>query len=123
VLTKPLFSGYFFSRFFPIVSMDAVRYSHGVLRVVGTSRFPIPLEPEIITAIRERLRPDGLIHLEPQRFKPGDVVMIEQGAFEGFMGTVERESDDGRRVAILLEALQQARLLVEKGWVSLAEAV
>jgi hypothetical protein len=80
------------------------------------------LEPEIITSIRERVCPDGLIYLEPRKFKPGDCVKIEQGPFGGFMGRVERESDDGRRVAILLEALQQARLVVEKGWVSSAES-
>jgi transcription antitermination factor NusG len=122
-VTKPLFPGYFFSKFVPIVSLDSVRYSPGILRVVGTSRFPIPLEPEAISSIRARLQPDGLIRLEPKEFRPGDVVRIEQGPFEGFMGRVEREADDGRRIAILLEALQQARLLLEKSWVSAAAPV
>jgi transcriptional antiterminator RfaH len=122
LLTKPLFPGYFFSKFAPIIAIDVVRYSPGVLRVVGSSRFPIPVAPEIIASIRERVQPDGLIHLEPKQFKPGDSVKIEQGPFEGFMGRVERESDDGRRVSVLLEALQQARLLVEKSWVSPAVA-
>ena len=122
-LTKPLFSGYFFGKFVPVVSMDAVRYCHGVLRVVGTSRYPIPLEAEIIASIRERLEPDGLIHLESRTFKPGDAVKIEKGPFAGFMGKVERESEDGARVAILLEVLQHARLVVEKNWVTSGEAV
>src|SRR6267142_3789143 len=85
-LIKPLFPGYFFSRFVPIVSMEAVRFCRGVLRVVGTSRFPIPLETEIIANLLERVRPDGLIHLEPRMYKPGDRVRIEQGPFEGFIG-------------------------------------
>jgi transcription antitermination factor NusG len=116
-ITRPLFCGYFFSRFVPIISIDAVRYSHGVLRVVGTNRFPVPVAPEIIAGIQERLQPDGLIHLEAKHFHPGDVVRVDQGPFEGFMGRVEREYDGSRRVAILLEALQQARLVVEKDWI------
>jgi transcriptional antiterminator RfaH len=45
-VTKALFSGYFFTRFCPLESMEAVRYTHGVLRVVGSGRFPIPVAPE-----------------------------------------------------------------------------
>jgi hypothetical protein len=32
------------------------------------------------------------------------------------MGRVERELDDGKRVAILLETLLRARVLIEKRW-------
>jgi transcription antitermination factor NusG len=122
-LTKPLFPGYFFSRFSPLINVDAVRYSPCVLRVVGTNRFPIPLEPEIISEIRERTGPDGLIHLESRCYPPGSCVRVEQGPFEGFIGKVEGECDDGRRVMILLEAIQHARLLVEKGWLAAAAPV
>src|SRR2546423_2960032 len=59
VRSKPLFTGYFFARFCPLLLFDAVRYAQGVLRVVGSKQFPIPLETEIISGIRERVCGDG----------------------------------------------------------------
>lgn len=114
IVAGPLFPGYFFARFCPLLSYDAVRYAPGVLRIAGNSRFPIPLAPEIITAIRERLQADGFVRLARTRLASGDRVTIEQGPLAGWMGRVEREEDDGRRVVILLETIQQARLLIEK---------
>ncbi|HEY5911135.1 MAG TPA: transcription termination/antitermination NusG family protein [Verrucomicrobiae bacterium] len=121
VVSSPLFPGYFFARFCPIISFDAVRYAPGVLRVVGSRRFPIPLVPEIITDIRDRLQPDGFMPLDRTRFTSGDRVTIEQGPLTGWMGCVEREWDDGKRVQILLETIQQARLLIDRKWLALAE--
>lgn len=118
----PLFPGYFFVRFCPLVSFDAIRYSRGVLRIVGTRRCPIPVEAQIIEAIRERLHEDGLVHLERRALQAGEMVVIEQGPLSGWMGKVEREWDDGRRVAILLNAIQQTRVLVERRWLGATEA-
>src|SRR5262245_21401679 len=55
LVSKPLFVGYFFARFCPLISFEAVRYAPGVLRVLGTSRRPIPVENEIISSIKERV--------------------------------------------------------------------
>lgn len=114
LVTKPLFGGYFFARFCPSLLLESVRYARGVLRVVGSAHFPIPLDEEIIAAIRDRIEPDGFIRLEASRFEPGDQVIIEQGPLAGWMGKVQHELDDGRRVMILLEAIKQARVLVER---------
>jgi transcriptional antiterminator RfaH len=119
-IIRPLFPGYFFARFVPEISMDSVRFSLGVLRVVGTRGLPVPIEPEIISGIRQRAQPNGLIKLDAQRFKPGDTVRIEEGPFGGFIGKVEQETDEGRRVAILLEAIYNARLVVERRSVATA---
>ena len=117
-VTKALFSGYFFTRFCPLESMEAVRYTHGVLRVVGSGRFPIPVAPEIISDIRGQIQPDGFIRLEARGFRPGDKVTIEHGPFQGWIGEVQREQEDGKRVMILLEAIQQGRVLVDRHWLS-----
>jgi transcription antitermination factor NusG len=119
-LIKPLFRGYFFVRFCPFVLFDAVRYARGVLRLVGTNHFPIPIEPDVISSIKERVQGDGFIALEAKPFLPNDAVTIMQGPLSGWMGKVEREWDDGKRVLILLEAIQTARLLVEKSLLTLA---
>jgi transcriptional antiterminator RfaH len=113
---KPLFPGYFFARFCPRDSLELVERARGVLRVISAGRFPIPVEDEIVREIQERVEEDGLITAHQRSLKPGEAVSIQEGPFEGLIGRVERELDDGRRVAILLETLLRARVLIEKRW-------
>jgi len=111
---KPLFNGYLFARFCPLVLLDAVRFSPGVLRVLSCGTAPIPVENEIIESIKCRIQPDGFIRLERAALRPGDRIEIGSGPFSGWIGRVEHEWDDGRRVSILLETIQQARVVVER---------
>jgi transcriptional antiterminator RfaH len=119
--TKPLFPGYLFARFCPEDSFESVKCSRGVLQVVSSGIFPIPVQGEIVREIRDRIQEDGLILIPPQLLAPGTRVSIQSGPFEGMMGKVERESDDRKRVMILLETLLNARVLIEKRWLE-AEA-
>jgi transcription antitermination factor NusG len=73
-----------------------------------------------VQEIQERVQADGLIRIRRQGLKPGDRVSVQSGPFEGMMARVERELDDEKRVAILLEALSYARVLIEKRWVQAA---
>ena len=120
-VVKPLFPGYLFAQFCPVISYEAVRFVPGVLRVLGNRQSPIPIEPEIIEDIRERIQEDGFVRLQTPPLHPGDRVTIAQGPFAGWMAEVEREWDDNRRVAILLGALQQARLVVQRCWLEPCE--
>jgi transcriptional antiterminator RfaH len=113
-IIKPLFPGYFFARFRPEDSLELVECSRGVLQVVSSGRFPIPVEDQIVRDIQDRAEPDGLIRIRLHRVKRGDRVSIQEGPFEGLAGRVERELDDGRRVTILLETLLNARVLIER---------
>jgi transcriptional antiterminator RfaH len=122
LVSKPLFVGYFFARFCPLTWFGTIRHARGVLRVLGTSRYPIPLESQFISSIRERIQTDGFVRFEPRQFQAGDRVTIEQGPLAGWMGKVERQWDDGKRVAILLEAISKARVLVERRWLAAAPA-
>jgi transcriptional antiterminator RfaH len=114
IVIKPLFSGYLFARFCPARCMDLVRCARGVLRVLCSGRFPIPLEDDVILDIQSRLADDGFIRFVTQPLQPGDRIAVEQGPFQGLIGTVERETDDGKRVTLLLEAIHHARILIEK---------
>src|SRR6267143_983670 len=51
IITKPLFVGYFFARFCPSLLLDSIRYTSGIIRVVGASHFPIPVDSAIIANI------------------------------------------------------------------------
>jgi transcriptional antiterminator RfaH len=121
-IIKPLFPGYFFARFRLEDSLESVERSHGVLHVVSSGRFPIPVEEEIVRDIQNRTGDDGLIRIPQQYFKSGDRISIQGGPFEGMMGRVERELDDGKRVAIFLETLWHSRVLIERRWLDAAAA-
>jgi transcriptional antiterminator RfaH len=119
--TKPLFPGYFFARFCPENAFESVKATRGVLRVVSSGRTPIPVDDEIVREIQGRIQEDGLIRILPRALTPGTVVTIRSGPFDGMMGKVERELDDRKRVAIFLETLFNARVLIERRWLE-AEA-
>jgi transcriptional antiterminator RfaH len=118
--TRPLFPCYFFTHFCPLAAIEAVRYTHGVLRVVSSGQFPISVDDEVVREIQDRREEDGLIRIEPRGLRLGDRVSIQSGPFEGMMGRVERELDDRKRVAILLETLLNARVLIERRWLEAA---
>jgi len=120
-IIKPLFPGYFFARFCPEDSFESVKATHGVLQIVSSGGAPIPVQEEVIREIQDRIQEDGLIQIRPQVLAPGMRIKIQSGPFEGMMGRVERELDDRKRVAIFLETLFNARVLIERRWVE-AEA-
>ena len=121
-LSKPLFAGYFFSRFQPSVSLESVESARGVLQVIKSAACPIPVDERVIQEIQARVDSDGLIELGPCALRPGDRVSIHDGPFAGMMGRVEAELDDRKRVSVLMEALWQARVLIEKRWLELETA-
>jgi transcriptional antiterminator RfaH len=120
--TKPLFPGYFFARFCPGDSFESVKGARGVLQVVSSGRIPIPVPEGAVRQIQERVEADGFIRICPQSLVPGSRVTIQSGPFEGMMGRVERELDDRKRVAIFLETLLNARVLIERRWIEVEAA-
>jgi len=123
-IVTPLFSGYLFARFCPARSLDSVRCTRGVLRVLSSGLYPIPVEEDVIAQIQIRAEVDGCIRLLPTlSLQPGTLVTIENGPFQGLIGSVEREWDDGKRVMLLLEAMHHARVLVDRRCLSVASSV
>jgi len=111
---RPLFPGYLFARLHPTQHLHAVRYSRGVLRVLGGREHPVPVDDRSEEACRQRLDRDGFVLLEEPGLRPGDRLRIEFGPFAGFEGVFVRTLDDSSRVMILLEAMQQAQLILER---------
>lgn len=114
---RPFFPGYLFARFAPEHSLRAVAYSRGVTRVVGTRERPLPVEETIINGIKERMDECGCVVLKQHDLNAGDAVDILDGPFCGWSGVFERGLSDGQRVVILLQALEQCRLVVDRDWV------
>ncbi|MBV8282812.1 MAG: hypothetical protein JO347_12240 [Candidatus Eremiobacteraeota bacterium] len=115
--TKPLFPGYFFARFCPEAFFELVKCARGVLRVVSSGRIPIPVHEKVVQEIQDRIQEDGFIRIRQQDLEPGDRVTIQSGPLEGMIGRVVQELDDQRRVAIFLEGLLHARVLIERRWI------
>jgi transcriptional antiterminator RfaH len=122
MVKRPFFPGYLFARFAPEESLRAVTYSRGVTRVLGTKSKPLPVEDAIIDGIRERMDECGCVALEAHALKAGDAVDILEGPFCGWSGVFERDLSDGQRVVILLQALEQCRLVVHRDWVERTES-
>jgi hypothetical protein len=70
-----------------------------------------------------RPQKSGFIRLKTKPLFGGQEVMIEQGPFAGLMGKVEQEWHDGKRVAILLEAIGKARVLIDKRRLAVAAEI
>ena len=113
---KPLFPTYFFARFAPHPSLEAVDSCHGVHQVLRSGNAPIPVDDAVIREIQDRADEPGLIRLQPRDWTPGQRICVQAGPFEGMLGRVEQELDDHKRVAIFLETLWQARVLIDKRW-------
>jgi len=125
MVMKPLFAGYLFARFSPAAYLHLIHYARGVRRVVGSGKSPLPVDAEIILAIRLRIGEDGYVRLEPEPMQRGDRVVVQEGPLQGLSGIFEQALDERERVVILLEAIRyQARVLIEKRYLKAqAEAV
>jgi len=115
---RPMFPGYLFVRCNPALHLHAIRYSRGVLRVVGGRENPAPVDDQVIAVFRHRMDASGCIELDEEGFRRGDRVLIESGPFSGLQGVFERTLEDQVRVVILLEALQQAQLVLDRRYLS-----
>jgi transcriptional antiterminator RfaH len=122
MVLRPLFPGYLFARFCAAVSLRAVRYSRNVLRVVGGGGQPWPVDDAIIADIRERIGPEGCVEIGERPFRVGDPVCITAGPLTGWSGIFDSHLSDTERVVILIETLQQGRVVVRRDSLELSEA-
>jgi transcriptional antiterminator RfaH len=118
---RALFPGYLFARFCVAESLRAVTYNRGVIRVVGAGGRPIPVEDAIIASIRTRIAEDGCVALDKRRLGVSDCVRIISGPLAGWSGVFERELSDLQRVVILIETLQQGRVVIPRDLLELSD--
>ncbi len=102
--TKPLFPGYIFARFDTETMRHKIRYTRGVHSIVGIGGRPISVDDSVISLIKSRRGEDGFVQLGSE-IKPGDEVVVRDGAFSGFGGVFERRMKDSERVMILLKTV------------------
>ncbi len=109
---KGLFPGYLFARYNPMEHYKKIRYTRGVRDIVSYGYTPVPVDDEIINAIKLRME-SGFVHIAKDLFKKGERVVIREGLFKDFEGIFE-DVKDSERIIILLNLISyQARIVVE----------
>jgi transcriptional antiterminator RfaH len=101
---KPLFPGYFFARFDPILHIRNVHYARGVAYVVRRKKVPVHIPSQVMIALR-LISPDGVLEIPDQPHKIGDKVKVISGLFKGDQGTVTQLVPAKERVKVLFEIL------------------
>ena len=110
-IARPLFPGYM------IVSLDTqgadwrkVNSTYGVARLVSFGSVPTRVPNELVEVLRQRCDGKGFL-LPPDRFAPGDQVVLNSGPFAKFVAEVHSIAPD-KRVWVLLELMgSQTRVL------------
>jgi len=102
---EPLFPSYLFVRMsLEPDQWNAVRWTPGVKRIVGTGDVPVPVPDEAVEIIKARCQ-DGIMPWEP-RIRPGAHVRITDGPFAGLVGVLDRPASRAQRVCVLLSLLR-----------------
>jgi transcription antitermination factor NusG len=114
VISFPLFQGYIFCRFDTGVKAPIVT-TPGVIRIVGTSKGPLPIDEKEISAI-QRVNEAGSIAQPHLYVRSGTKVLIADGPLAGIEGTV---TDIKNRCVILSIHLVQKSISVDIGSCSL----
>jgi transcriptional antiterminator RfaH len=103
MIRKPLFPCYLFVRVDADRSLNKVRWTEGVVRILLNTIQPVPLNDQIIKDIRGIEDCDGIIR---QRSLPEyKKVRISKGPFKDITGTVDCWLSDRERVKILLDVV------------------
>lgn len=113
-VAKPLFPRYIFAQFNVNHLYNKVRFTRGVCSVVSFGEGPTPIDEEIITLIQSKIKEDGFVRID-EEIRPGDKVIVKDGALKNFAGVFERELKDTDRIRILLETVSyQAHVEIER---------
>ncbi|MGD9896383.1 MAG: transcription termination/antitermination protein NusG [Candidatus Methylacidiphilaceae bacterium] len=102
--TEPLFPGYLFACFEPLLRLNAVRYAQGVATIVQFGgRYPL-IPCSAADQLRQLLGPDQLITLQ-NTLEPGMEVKVGTGPFCGLSAIVREYVPGKERVRILFDWL------------------
>lgn len=104
---QPLFHGYLFARFDPVVHGRNVQYARGVSYVVRRKEIPVPVPRQVMIEIR-MISTDGILKIPDQPHKVGDSVKVISGLFQGDEGKVTQLVPARQRVKVLFEILGRA---------------
>ena len=105
---SPLFPGYMFVNF-DINESEwiKIKYTLGVLRIIGFNNKPSEVPIEIISALKQKYKRSNEL-LSAKNIKTGVNTKILKGPLSGFVGKIE-EYDANSRIKILLEFMDNQK--------------
>lgn len=106
---EPLFPCYLFARFRLNEAHYRLMHSPGVTGMVCLGAEPCEVDPLIVQDIRSR-ETNGLIVLNPKRFRPRQRVTISEGPFRGIEAVFERYLSGTERVAVLMDSISHGNM-------------
>ena len=114
-LQLPLFPGYLFCQFNPVVRLPILT-TPGVLQVIGIGRIPIPIEAEELSAIRRLI--SSTLDLGPCGYlKTGQKVYIQDGPLQGISGILVAVKSSVRLVLSVTLLQRSVSVEIERDWV------
>jgi transcription antitermination factor NusG len=116
---RPLFSGYVFCRFDPLVRAPVVT-TPGVIRVVGYGKRPAALDDAEMEAVRT-VATSNLSARPHSYLKPGQRVRFAEGPLRGFEGDIA-QTGNHRYLVVSVSLLQRSIAVeVEPAWLDVAQ--
>ena len=84
---RPLFPGYFFARFDPVIHHRNVHFARGVSYVVRRNEIPVHVPAQVMMELR-LISPNGILEIPDKPHCVGDKVKVIAGLFKGDEGIV-----------------------------------
>lgn len=102
---EPLFPGYLFAQFaVEPLSLDRVRWTPGVKRILGDGEQPVPVPEDVLSYLHERMGDRGFV-VPSAGLAAGMRVCFRSGPFAYLEGIVERPASRIDRVRVLLQLM------------------
>ena len=109
---QPLFPSYLFVQIGSELGFHYVQNTRGINSIVKFGRHIPPIDASFIQMLKEKEK-EGLIHLQPRKYKKGNPVEIIEGPFKGLQGVFDQTLKGIDRVRILLNAIEfQASIVI-----------
>jgi len=108
-IVQPLFPLYLFVKLNIEKDFKLIKYTRGVLRILGIGKMPYPISEVIVTELMKRCSEGELITAKyslDDDIQKGDKVQIMNGPLEGIEAVVSGACNDNQRVEILLELMK-----------------
>jgi transcriptional antiterminator RfaH len=101
----PLFPGYLFVWMNLSLDFQRVIWAPGIRELLCLGSGPVPVDERVIEQLRLRCDAQGVVHVAPAPWHPGDRVEITAGPFAGLLATVETVMPRRQRIKLLIDFL------------------
>jgi transcription antitermination factor NusG len=108
-IVQPLFPLYIFVKLDIEKDFKLIKYTRGVLRILGVGKVPYPISEIIVTELMKRCSEGELITAKfslDDDIQKGDKVQIMNGPLEGIEAVVSGVCNNRQRVEILLDLMK-----------------